>query len=288
MKNIKDIIFKSITYFAAIFSIIALAGIVFTLFHEGLPLFKAVSVKEFFLSTMWYPTDDNPIFGTLSLFVGSIVVTIGALLIAIPIGLGSAIYISEIASNRTKEILKPMIELLAGIPSVVYGLFGMAFFAPFLVKTFGLSIGINLFSASIILGVMIIPIISSMSEDALSNVSRALREASYGLGATRWETITRVVIPSAKTGIVGSFILGFGRAIGETMVVIMIAGGAAQIPKSIFDPVRPITTSIAVEMGETVSGSVHFQALFALAIVLFLITFITNMFTELFLFRKEK
>ncbi|OQY36901.1 MAG: phosphate ABC transporter permease subunit PstC [Candidatus Cloacimonetes bacterium 4572_65] len=237
---------------------------------------------------MWYPTDDNPIFGTLSLFVGSIVVTIGALLIAIPIGLGSAIYISEIASNRTKEILKPMIELLAGIPSVVYGLFGMAFFAPFLVKTFGLSIGINLFSASIILGVMIIPIISSMSEDALSNVSRALREASYGLGATRWETITRVVIPSAKTGIVGSFILGFGRAIGETMVVIMIAGGAAQIPKSIFDPVRPITTSIAVEMGETVSGSVHFQALFALAIVLFLITFITNMFTELFLFRKEK
>jgi phosphate transport system permease protein len=288
VKDFKELLFKCVTYLAAMFSIVALFGIIYTLFMEGLPLFKTYSFKEFFLGTGWYPTNDDPTYGTLSLLVGSLTVTLGALIIGVPIGLGSAIYISEIASPRVKETLKPMIELLAGIPSVVYGLFGMAFLSPWLIRNLGISTGQNIFSASIILGIMIIPIVSSMSEDALSNVPRILREASYGLGATRWETITRVVVPAAKTGVVGSFVLGFGRAIGETMVVIMVAGGAAQIPSSIFQPVRPITTSIAVEMGETVNGSPHFQALFALAIMLFIITFITNFFTELFLFKKVK
>ncbi len=288
MKNFKEILFKSLTYFAAIFSILALFGIISTLFIEGLPMFKEVSFREFFLSTKWYPTNEHQSFGALALLIGSVTVTLGALIIAIPIGLGSAIYLSEIAGSRTKEIVKPMIELLAGIPSVVYGLFGMAFLAPFLIRTLGIDSGLNIFTASIVLGIMIIPIISSMSEDALSTVPRALREASYGLGATKWETITRVVVPAAKTGIMGSFVLGFGRAIGETMVVIMVAGGAAQIPSSIFDPVRPLTTSIAVEMAETVLGSIHFHSLFALAIMLFIITFITNLFTELFLFKKVK
>ncbi len=295
MKDFKELLFKSVTYLAAMFSILALFGIIYTLFLEGLPLFKADTfsgslaiAKEFLFSNKWYPTSDVPVFGSLSLLVGSLLVTLGALVIGIPIGLGSAIYISEIASPRVKETLKPMIELLAGIPSVVYGLFGMAFLAPFLIRTFGIDTGQNVFSASIILGIMIIPIISSMSEDALSNVPRILREASYGLGATRWETITRVVVPAAKTGIVGSFVLGFGRAIGETMVVIMVAGGAAQIPNSIFQPVRPLTTSIAAEMGETAIGTPHFHALFALAIMLFIITFVTNLFTELFLFKKVK
>jgi phosphate transport system permease protein len=288
MKSFKEILFKSLTYFAAIFSILALFGIISTLFIEGLPMFKEVSFREFFLSTKWYPTNEHQSFGALALLIGSVTVTLGALIIAIPIGLGSAIYLSEIAGSRTKEIVKPMIELLAGIPSVVYGLFGMAFLAPFLIRTLGIDSGLNIFTASIVLGIMIIPIISSMSEDALSTVPRALREASYGLGATKWETITRVVVPAAKTGIMGSFVLGFGRAIGETMVVIMVAGGAAQIPSSIFDPVRPLTTSIAVEMAETVLGSIHFHSLFALAIMLFIITFITNLFTELFLFKKVK
>jgi phosphate transport system permease protein len=288
MKSFKEILFKSVTYFAAIFSILALFGIISTLFIEGLPVFQEVSVREFLFSSAWYPTNEEQSFGALALLFGSLTVTLGALVIAIPIGLGSAIYLSEIAGNRTKEIVKPMIELLAGIPSVVYGLFGMAFLAPFLIRNLGIDSGLNILTASIVLGIMIIPIISSMSEDALSTVPRALREASYGLGATKWETITRVVVPAAKTGVIGSFVLGFGRAIGETMVVIMVAGGAAQIPTSIFDPVRPLTTSIAVEMAETVIGSIHFHSLFALAIMLFLITFVTNLFTELFLFKKVK
>ena len=279
--------FKGITYTASLFTIIVLFGIIATLFSEGLPILKHVNIKDFLTSTDWHPTHFPADFGILSLIVGSLVVTTGALIIAIPLGLGSAIYISEIAGPRSKEIIKPVIELLAGIPSVVYGLFGMAFLSPFLIKVFGIPSGLNAFSASIVLGVMVVPIISSMSEDALSTVPRNLREASFALGATRWETIVQIVLPAARSGVISSIMLGFGRAIGETMVVIMIAGGAAQIPKSIFQPVRPMTAAIASEMGETVIGSPHFHALFGIAIVLFIITFITNLITE-FVFRKKR
>ena len=279
--------FKGITYTASLFTIIVLFGIIATLFSEGLPILKHVNIKDFLTSTDWHPTHFPADFGILSLIVGSLVVTAGALIIAIPLGLGSAIYISEIAGPRSKEIIKPVIELLAGIPSVVYGLFGMAFLSPFLIKVLGIPSGLNAFSASIVLGVMVVPIISSMSEDALSTVPRNLREASFALGATRWETIVQIVLPAARSGVIGSIMLGFGRAIGETMVVIMIAGGAAQIPKSIFQPVRPMTAAIASEMGETVIGSPHFHALFGIAIVLFIITFITNLITE-FVFRKKR
>ncbi len=279
--------FKSITYIAALFTIISLFGIIFSLFTEGIPILKIVNFKDFLGSPSWHPTHYPPDFGILSLIIGSLVVTLGALLISIPLGLGSAIYISEIAGPRTKEFIKPIIELLAGIPSVVYGLFGMAFLSPFLIKVFGIPTGLNALSASIILGVMVVPIISSMSEDALSTVPKSLREASLALGANRWETITRVVLPAARSGVLGSIILGFGRAIGETMVVIMVAGGAAQIPSSLFDPVRPMTAAIASEMGETVFGSPHFHALFGIAVVLFIITFITNLITE-FVFQKQR
>jgi phosphate transport system permease protein len=279
--------FKGITYTASLFTIIVLFGIIATLFSEGLPILKHVNIKDFLTSTDWHPTHFPANFGILSLIVGSLVVTAGALIIAIPLGLGSAIYISEIAGLRSKEIIKPVIELLAGIPSVVYGLFGMAFLSPFLIKVLGIPSGLNAFSASIVLGVMVVPIISSMSEDALSTVPRNLREASFALGATKWETIVQIVLPAARSGVIGSIMLGFGRAIGETMVVIMIAGGAAQIPKSIFQPVRPMTAAIASEMGETVIGSPHFHALFGIAIVLFIITFITNLITE-FVFRKKR
>ncbi|MBN1327136.1 MAG: phosphate ABC transporter permease subunit PstC, partial [Candidatus Cloacimonetes bacterium] len=242
---------------------------------------------EFILNASWHPTHFPPDFGILSLLIGSLVVTFGALLISIPLGLGSAIYISEIAGPRTKEIIKPIIELLAGIPSVVYGLFGMAFLSPFLIRVFGIPSGLNALSASIILGIMVVPIISSMSEDALSTVPKSLREASLALGANRWETIMRVVLPAARSGVLGSIILGFGRAIGETMVVIMVAGGAAQIPSSLFDPVRPMTSAVASEMGETVFGSPHFHALFGIAVILFIITFITNLITE-FVFQRKR
>jgi phosphate transport system permease protein len=288
VNKFKERMFKGITYTASLFTIIVLFGIIATLFSEGLPILKHVNIKEFLTSTSWHPTHFPADFGILSLIVGSLVVTAGALIIAIPLGLGSAIYISEIAGPRSKEIIKPVIELLAGIPSVVYGLFGMAFLSPFLIKVFGIPSGLNAFSASIVLGVMVVPIISSMSEDALSTVPRNLREASFALGATRWETIVQIVLPAARSGVISSIMLGFGRAIGETMVVIMIAGGAAQIPKSIFQPVRPMTAAIASEMGETVIGSPHFHALFGIAIVLFIITFITNLITEFVFLKKRK
>lgn len=288
MNKFKERMFKGITYTASLFTIIVLFGIIATLFSEGLPILKHVNIKDFLTSPNWHPTHFPPDFGILSLIVGSLVVTAGALIIAIPLGLGSAIYISEIAGPRAKEIIKPIIELLAGIPSVVYGLFGMAFLSPFLIKAFGIPSGLNAFSASIVLGVMVVPIISSMSEDAISTVPRNLREASFALGATKWETIVQIVLPAARSGVIGSIMLGFGRAIGETMVVIMIAGGAAQIPKSIFQPVRPMTAAIASEMGETVIGSPHFHALFGIAIVLFIITFITNLITEFVFLKKRK
>ena len=287
MNKFKESSFKILTYTASLFTIILLFGIIGSLFYGGLPIFKIVSIKDFLFNPDWHPTSDPPDFGILSLIIGSFLVTVGALIISIPLGLGSAIYISEIASARMREILKPIIELLAGIPSIVYGLFGVAFLSPFLIKIFNIPNGLNLFSASVILGIMVVPIISSMSEDALSTVPKNLREASLALGANKWETIMRVVLPAARSGVLTSIILGFGRAVGETMVVLMIAGGAAQIPKGIFQPIRPMPAAIAAEMGETVIGSPHFHALFGIAIVLFLITIITNLLTE-FVFQSKR
>ncbi len=287
MHKYKEKFFKTITYIASIFTLIFLFGIIFSVFKEGIPIFKTVTLSDFLFGTGWYPTHEPPEFGAWTLIVGSFYVTLGALVIAIPLGLGSAIYIAEVATPRMKEIAKPVIELLAGIPSVVYGLFGMAFLAPAIRIFFGLETGLNVLSASIILGLMVVPIIASMSEDALSSVPRSLREASLALGATQWETITRVVVPAAKSGIIGSILLGFGRAIGETMVVLMVAGGSARIPESIFQSTRPMTSAIAAEMGETVMGDVHYSSLFAVAIVLFIVTFVSNLMTEVVFLKRD-
>ena len=288
MKTFKEKSFQTITYTAALFTVACLLGIIFGLFREGLPIFKHVGLKEFLFTNNWYPTHAEPGFGALALIVGSLVVTLGSLIIAIPLGLGAAIFLSEMAGPRLREITKPVIELLAGIPSVVYGLFGMAFLAPLVREWFDLDTGLNVFTASLILGVMIVPVICSMGEDALSSVPKTLREASLARGATRAETIFKAVIPAAKNGLAGSVLMGFGRAIGETMVVLMVAGGAARIPSSIFDPVRPLTSTIAAEMGETVMGDLHYQSLFALAIILFLITFVSNLITESMLLKRGK
>jgi len=286
MKRLKDALFQALAVMAALCGIAVLAGIIFSIFHEGLPIFRHVSLHEFLFTTNWYPTHEHPQFGIAALIVGSLSVTIGALVIAIPLGLGSAIFISELASQRLREITKPVIELLAGIPSVVYGLFGMAFLAPAIRVWFNLDSGLNLFTGSIILGIMVVPIISSMSEDALSNVPRSLREASYALGASKWETITKVVVPAARSGVLGSILMGFGRAIGETMVVLMVVGGSAQFPKSIFSSIRPMTSAISAEMGETVMGDMHYQSLFAIAIILFIITFTVSLISELIVRKK--
>ncbi|MBN1694538.1 phosphate ABC transporter permease subunit PstC [candidate division WOR-3 bacterium] len=277
---IKEKLFKYLTLTAALCSVVFLFGIIFSIFKEGYSIFAEVGFFKFIFGRSWHPTHYPPEFGILPLIVSSILVTAGALLVSVPLGVGSAIYISELAHPKGKEILKPIVELLAGVPSVIYGLFGMAFLGPFISRVFGLPVGLNALNASIILGVMVVPIISSISEDALNLVPRQLIEASYALGANKWETIIRVILPAAKSGVISSIVLGFGRAIGETMVVLMVAGGATSIPRSIFRPVRPMTSAIAAEMGETTMGSSHLHALFGIAIVLFVITFISNLITE--------
>ena len=264
----------------ALTSILVLSLIVFFLFREGIPIFKDVSVRDFLFGKFWYPTYDPPEFGIFALIVASIMVTALSSVIAVPLGLLSAIYISEIASTGVKEILKPIIELLASLPSVVIGFFGMVVVAPFLQETFDIPTGLNLFNASVMLALMAVPTISSISEDAIHAVRRELREASLALGATQWETISRVVVPASLSGICTAVILGMSRAIGETMVVLMAAGGAAAIPESIFDACRPMPASIAAEMAEAPFGSNHYYALFATGIVLFFMTLGFNLIAD--------
>lgn len=279
-RQTKEIIIKYIFFTFALVSVIVLGLIVFSLFQEGLPLFNKVSVSDFLFGLEWYPTSDPHLFGIFPLIVGSFVVTFFATLIAVPLGVLAAIYISEIAPPSIKEILKSVIELLAGLPSVVLGFFGMVVVAPWLQETFDLPTGLNIINASMILAIMAIPTISSISEDALYAVPREFKEASYALGATKFETITRVIVPGALSGISTAIMLGMARAIGETLVVLMVAGGAAAIPESIFDSVRPMPASIAAEMGEAPFRSAHYQALFAIGIVLFFLTLIFNLIAD--------
>ena len=284
MKQNKRIITErsmhTLFFMVALTSLTVLLLITLFLFKEGLPIFKTVSVKEFVFGKYWYPTSDPADFGILSLIVASLVVTFISGLISIPLGIMTAIYIAEIASDRVSEIVKPMVELLAALPSVVIGFFGMVLVAPFLQRVFDIPTGLNLFNASIMLAFMSIPTICSISEDAIHSVPAALKEASVALGASHLQTIIRVILPASISGISTAIILGLSRAIGETMVVLMVAGGAAMIPESIFDPVRPMPASIASEMAEAPVGSDHYYALFATGIVLFIFTLIFNIIAD--------
>lgn len=279
-RKTKEIFIKYIFFLFALVAIIVLAMIVFSLFREGLPIFRQVSVKDFLFGMEWYPTFDPPYFGIFPLIVGSFIVTIMATLIAVPLGVLAAIYISEIAPRAIKEVLKSVIELLAGLPSVVLGFFGMVVIAPILQNVFDLPTGLNIVNASMILALMAIPTISSISEDALYAVPQEFKEASYALGATKFETIAKVILPAALSGVTTAVMLGMARAIGETMVVLMVAGGAAAIPESIFDSVRPMPASIAAEMGETPYRSLHYHALFATGMVLFFLTLTFNLIAD--------
>ena len=279
-RKVKEIIIKNIFLFFALISIVILALIILFLFVEGVPIFTVVSVKDFLFGMEWYPTYDPPEFGIWPLIVGSFMVTIFASILAVPLGVLSAIYIAEIAPPLIKEIFKPVVELLAGLPSVVLGFFGMAVLAPWMQETFDLPTGLNIVNASLILALMAVPTISSISEDALYSVPQEFKEASYALGATRFETIARIIVPAALSGISTAVILGMARAIGETMVVLMVAGGATAIPESIFDSVRPMPASIAAEMGEAPFRSLHYHALFATGIVLFFLTLGFNLIAD--------
>jgi len=264
----------------ALASITTLFLIALFLFMEGIPIFKDVSVVDFVFGTQWYPTDDPADFGIFPLIVASLAVTAVSSVISIPLGVLTALYLAEGASARVREWVKPVVELLAALPSVVIGFFGMVIVAPFLQKILDIPTGLNLFNASLMLAFMSIPTICSLSEDAIFGVPVELKEASLALGATHWETIARVIIPASISGICTAVILGMSRAMGETMVVLMVAGGAAMIPTSLFDPVRPMPASIAAEMAEAPFQSEHYYALFATAIVLFLFTLAFNIIAE--------
>ncbi|WP_457571386.1 phosphate ABC transporter permease subunit PstC [Desulfovulcanus sp.] len=279
-RRTKDLIVKNIFFLIASISVLILALIMFFLFREGLPIFKYVSVKDFLFGNYWYPTSDPPDFGIFPLLVSSVLVTLLSSLIAVPLGVMTAIYLAEIASPKVRSFVKPVVELLAALPSVVIGFFGMVVVAPFLQDYFDLATGLNLFNASLMLAFMSIPTICSISEDAIFSVPRELKEGSLALGATHLQTIVRVIVPASLSGITTSVILGMSRAIGETMVVLMVAGGAAMVPESIFDPVRPMPASIAAEMAEAPFRSEHYHALFAIGVVLFIFTLIFNMIAD--------
>ena len=264
----------------ALASIATLFLIALFLFFEGIPIFKEVSITDFIFGRYWYPTDDPPDFGIFPLIAASLAVTLVSSAISIPLGVLTALYLAEGASPRVREWVKPIVELLASLPSVVIGFFGMVIVAPFLQRILDIPTGLNLFNASLMLAFMSIPTICSLSEDAIFGVPGELREASLALGATRWETIARVIVPAAISGICTAVILGMSRAMGETMVVLMVAGGAAMIPTSLFDPVRPMPASIAAEMAEAPFQSEHYYALFATAIILFLFTLVFNVIAE--------
>ena len=261
-------------------SVTVLLMISLFLFVEGVPIFDKVSIKDFLFGQYWYPTSDPPDFGIFALIIGSLAVTFLSAAISIPLAVATAVYLAEIAKPRVRELVKPLVELLAALPSVVIGFFGMVVVAPFLQDVFGLATGLNLFNAAVMLAFMSIPTICSISEDAIYCVPKNLKEASLALGATHLETMLRVVLPASISGISTAVILGMSRAIGETMVVLMVAGGAAMVPTSIFSPVRPLPASIAAEMAEAPFRGDHYYALFATGIVLFLFTFVFNIIAD--------
>ncbi len=261
----------------AMTSLLTLGGIMVFLFLDGLPLFRDYPVLSFLFGMFWYPTSNPPDFGIFPLIVGSLAVTALSALIAVPLGVMTAAYLAEIAPVSTRRVVKPFVELLAALPSVVIGFFGMVIVAPFLQDYMGAYTGLNLFNDSLMLAFMSVPTICSVAEDAMHAVPDSLREASLALGATRWETLVRVVAPASLSGIGTAVMLGMSRAIGETMVVLMVAGGAAMIPLSVFDPVRPMPASIAAEMAEAPYRGEHYFALFAVGMVLFLFTLAFNL-----------
>ena len=243
---------------------------------------KNILLSEYFAGKEWMPTSTpTPQFGVLPLLLGTLWVSIIAIIIALPLGLGVAIYMSELAAERIRKILKPTIELLAGIPSVVYGFFGLVILVPLIQKTLDLPVGETVLAGSIVLAIMALPTIITIAEDAMRTTPATLREASLALGATNWQTIYRVIVPYASSGISAAIVLGIGRAIGETMAVLMVTGNAAVIPHSLFEPVRTIPATIAAELGEAPIGGVHYQALFMLGCILFVITMIISISAEL-------
>lgn len=263
-------------------AILFVFGIFFFVLREGWDILGQLDWKEFFTSPNWRPDSVvRPQYGILALLCGTLAVTVLAMLIAVPLGLGAAVYVAEFAGPRIKETLKVIIELLAAIPSVVWGFVGYMVLGPIIIWATGAPVGINVLNGGVILALMSVPIIVSVSEDALRAVPDSYREAAVALGASRWEVVSRVLFPAAKNGLLAAVLLGVGRAIGETMAVLMATGHAIQIPHSLLDPVRTLTATIAAELGETVKGDDHYRVLFVIGTVLFAVTFVVNLTADL-------
>ena len=268
-------------------SILMVILIFLFLLKEGLALFQTVSVGAFLGGDRWYPISEPPRFGILPMILGSCAVTAGAVALAVPVSIASALFISEVVTGWTKDVLKTGIELLAAIPSVVLGFIGMVVLAPWIKQGFHLPTGLTALTGSITLAFMAMPTIVSITEDALAAIPRGHREAALALGATRWQMMSRVLLPAARPGILAAIMLGIGRVIGETMAVMMVTGNAAVIPHSLLQPIRTMTATIAAEMGEAVRSSDHYFALFAIGMVLFVISFFVNVLADLFLHQER-
>jgi len=272
---------------AGISTILFVTVIFIFLLKEGLPALGETSLSNL-LSTRWYPIEDY--YGLLPLLGGTLVVTLGSILIALPLGVGTAIFIAEVAPRWAREFLKPFIEVMAGIPSVVLGFIGMVVIAPRLRTLLDIPTGLSALSGALLLGLISIPTIVSVAEDALDAVPRSYRDASLAMGATRWQTIWRVTLPAARTGVITALMLGLGRSIGETMTVMMVTGNAATLPTSlaaIFAPVRTMTATIAAEMGEVAVGSTHYHVLFLIGIILFIISLVVNLIASAVVFKQR-
>lgn len=263
-------------------AVVFVVGIFVFVTKEGVAfVFGALDVREFFTSIAWRPTSNNPTYGALALVVGTASVTGLAMLFSVPLALGAAVYIGEFATGKTRETLKVLVELLAAIPSVVWGFVGMSIMNPLIIRAFDVPLGLSALNAGVILGLMAAPIMATIAEDALKAVPDGYREAAEALGATRWEVVWRVVIPASRNGLLAAVLLGVGRGFGETMAVLMASGHAINLPTSPFDSVRALTATIAAELGDTAYGSDHYGSLFTLGILLFAVTFVINLAADL-------
>ncbi|WP_164110282.1 MULTISPECIES: phosphate ABC transporter permease subunit PstC [Sphingobacterium] len=283
-----DVAFKYIFKITGLLVLAALGGILAMLVYNSFSFFLDVKPLDFITGMEWNPTGKTPKYGMLPLILSTTLVTFGAMLIAIPLGIGTAAFIAEYASPRLKNILKPVIEMLAAVPSVVIGFLGIVLVGPGIADLASLPNGLNALNGAILLAVMALPTIITVAEDAIHAVPKTYKEASYGVGATKWQTLCRVIIPAAAPGIIAAVMLGVGRAIGETMTVLMATGNASLLPEGMFDSVKTMTATIAIEMGEVPYRTTHYFALYAIATVLFFMTLIANLVGEFFINRFRK
>ena len=286
--RLREKLIESWIFLAGVLTIVVLLGIIALLLKEGLPAFWYTPPWEFFFGTKWYPVSEPPTFGIMPFFVATLWVTLVATAISVPVSIACAAYLAEVAPAKVRETVKPIVEILAGIPSVVMGFIGLMLLSPLVQSAFNLNTGLCGLTAGIMLSLMSLPIIISVSEDALRAVPDDFREASYALGATKWETIRHVCIPGALSGITAAVMLGVGRAIGETMTVLMVAGGALAVPVSPTEPMMPMTAAIASGIGNAVRGGLQYQALFAIGLILFVITLAVNLIADRVLERQKR